>query len=140
MRIAYLTETTEQNGLYRGTCPTVPMVSATAHTPLGLRAALRESLANALAIRIKDRQRLPRPGHGPNAVMLEPPALLAAKLALYRTMREQHISNVALAKRLGTVEGTVRRLLDPYHRSHIAQVEAALAQFGKRLVVEMRDI
>lgn len=140
MRIAYRTETTQQDGLYRGTCPTVPAVSATACTPLDLRAALRESLADALAVRIKDRLNLPRPGRGSNAEMLEPPALLAAKLALYRTMRVQNLSNVALAKRLGTVEGTVRRLLDPHHRSHINQVEAALAHLGKRLLVEMRDI
>ena len=66
--------------------------------------------------------------------------LVAAKLALYQTMRDQNVSNVALAKRLRTVEGAVRRLLDPYHRSQIDNVEAALAKLGKRLLVELRGV
>lgn len=140
MRIAYPTETRIQDGLFHGTCPAIPTVSATARTRLGLRTAMRESLVAALATRMKERQHLPRPKRAPLGALLEPPALVAAKLALYQTMREQNLSNVALAKRLGTVEGTVRRLLDPYHRSHINQVEAALAELGKRLLVEMRDI
>ena len=65
-------------------------------------------------------------------------AAKAAKLALYQAMGEQKLSNVALAKRLRTVEGVVRRLVDLDHRSPIGQVESALGVFGKRLVVEVR--
>ena len=54
-------------------------------------------------------------------------------------MREAKTTNVALAKRLGVAENAVRRLLDLDHRPHIGQIEAALAVFGKRLVVEVRD-
>ena len=42
------------------------------------------------------------------------------------------------ATRLGTVEGTVRCLVDLDHRSHIGQVESALEVLGRRLVVEIR--
>ncbi|MDE0059071.1 MAG: type II toxin-antitoxin system HicB family antitoxin [Defluviicoccus sp.] len=66
------------------------------------------------------------------------PALVAVKIALYRAMRGRGLSNAALARRLGTVEGTVRRLVDPDHRWHIDQVETALRALGQRWVVVTR--
>jgi antitoxin HicB len=71
--------------------------------------------------------------------LVELPALLAAKLALYDAMLEAKVSRVALAKQIGVTEGAVRRLLDLDHRSHIGQVETALEILGKRLVVEVHD-
>ena len=53
-------------------------------------------------------------------------------------MRERGLSNAALARQLGTVEGAVRRLIDLDHRSHIGQVETALHALGQRLVVVTR--
>ena len=64
------------------------------------------------------------------------PTLAAAKVALYRAMREQGVTNVALAERLGLSETAVRRLVNPEHRSHISQVEKALRAVGHSLVVE----
>ena len=68
---------------------------------------------------------------------IELPPLVAAKLAVHQAMREQGLTNTALAERLGVTEAIVRRLLDLDHRSHIGQVEKALAVLGKRLVVEV---
>ena len=65
--------------------------------------------------------------------------IVAAKLALYTSMREQGVTNVALANRLGLrrySENAIRRLLDPGHRSHITSVEKALEALGRALVVE----
>ena len=97
-----------------------------------------DCLLAALGGYIQDRRPLPAtsPARGRPVVPL--PALVAAKLALYQTMLEQRITNVELAQRLGTVEGTIRRLLDVDHRSHIGQVEAALAKLERSLVVEAR--
>jgi antitoxin HicB len=64
------------------------------------------------------------------------PPLVATKLALYQAMREQKVSNVELARRLGVTEAVVRRLVDPDHRSRIEKVEAALSVLGKQVVVE----
>ena len=50
-------------------------------------------------------------------------------------MRTQGVGNTALAERLAVSEGAVRRLIDPDHRSHIGQVEAALHALGQRLVI-----
>ena len=64
---------------------------------------------------------------------------MAAKAALYVTMREAKISNVKLAKRLGCDEKDVRRLLDPRHNSRITALQTALAALGKKIVVTVED-
>ena len=51
-------------------------------------------------------------------------------------MREQGISNVALAKMLGITESAVRKLRNPDHRSHIGTVGRALGAVGRALVME----
>lgn len=65
------------------------------------------------------------------------PTVVAAKLALYSAMRAQQVTKVELARRLGVSEAAVRRLVNPDHRSHIGQVNKALAAMGCSLVVEV---
>jgi antitoxin HicB len=67
------------------------------------------------------------------------PALVAAKLELYRRMCETGTTRVALARMIGIDERAVRRLLAYKHRSHIGQIETALAKLGKRLEISVRD-
>ena len=98
----------------------------------------RALLVDVLEQYIRDKRTIPRPSRKPGCQRIEPPLLVAAKVALYQAMKEHELSNVAMARELGTVEGTVRRLLDLRHRSHIDQVEAALAALGKRLVATVR--
>ena len=64
---------------------------------------------------------------------------MAAKLGLYRAMRQAGLTRVALAERLGVSEAAVRRLIDLDHRSHIGKVEEALAALGKHLRIEIDD-
>ena len=92
-------------------------------------------LVDVLEERIGNRREIPKPSLARGRDLVDPPVLVAAKVALYQAMHEQEMSNVALARELGTVEGTVRRLINLRHRSHIDQVEAALRLLGKRLVV-----
>ena len=65
------------------------------------------------------------------------PPLVAAKLALYEAMRAEGISRSEVARRLGLQENAVRRLFDLDHRSHIDQLDRALAALGKRLEVRV---
>ena len=58
--------------------------------------------------------------------MVSVPPLIAAKAALYLTMREAKMSNVKLAKQLGCGEKDVRRMLDPRHNSRINALQEAL--------------
>lgn len=138
MKIAYPIDIAEENGVFRITFRDVPEATAEGRTRRAAKAAARERLCAVFQEHIKAHRDIPRPRTGRRrSRMLEMPLLTTAKLVLYQTMRDQNVSNVALARRLGTVEGTVRRLVDLRHRSHISAVEEALAVLGKRLILEM---
>jgi|SRR3990170_5060689 len=106
-----------------------------------LSEALREAqdaMLAALGGYVNDRRPIPPSSklkRGQRLVFLPP--LPAAKLALYQAARDSGLTNVALGKRLKITEAAVRRLLDLDHRSHIGQIEQALAALGKRLLVEV---
>lgn len=96
-----------------------------------------DALAVALAGYVQQQRDVPLPSpvkKGQEVVTLPP--LIAAKLALYTAMRQQGVTKVALAARLGLSESVVRRLVNPDHRSHISQVEKALRAVGRKLAVE----
>ena len=139
MRIAYPLKFAKRDqaspAVFRDVPEAVVPVDA---APEQVFAAAQESLVAALRGYVKARRDIPLPTYQRRRRdVVAPPLLIAAKLCLYQTMRDQNVSNVALAKRLDTVEGTVRRLVDPCHRSHVGQVEEALAELGKRLILEM---
>ena len=98
-----------------------------------------DGLGVALSFYVDKREGIPVPSQLREGQVLIPvPLIVAAKLTLYTAMREQRLTNVALAARLGLSEGAVRRLVNPLHRSHISQVEKALKAVGRSLVVEDR--
>ena len=99
-----------------------------------------DCLSIALGAYVKNHEAIPGPSPLADGQVLVPvPPVVAAKLALYTAMREQGVTNVALAARLGMYESAVRRIVDPRHRSHIGQVERALHAVGRSLVVEDRE-
>ena len=99
----------------------------------------KDCLGVALGMYVKAREDIPSPSPiSKGQVLISVVPIVAAKLALYAALREQGMTNVALAVRLGLQENAVRRLLDPGHRSHIAAVEKALRVVGRSLVVEDR--
>ena len=118
--------------------PDIPEALTEGATEGEALAEAQDCLIAALGGYMDDRRDIPRPSPGRGRPLVALPALAAAKIALYRAMRERGLSNAALARRLGTMEGTVRRLIDLDHRSHIGQVETALAVLGQRLVVATR--
>ena len=98
-----------------------------------------DCLSVALGMCVKAREDIPEPSlpaEGQVLIVVSP--IVAAKLALYTAMREQGLTNVALASRLGLQENAVRRLVDPGHRSHITSVEKALKALGRSLLIEDR--
>ena len=89
------------------------------------------------AILLHGRLDIPTPSEPEPGQRLIPVApLVAAKLALRTALREEGMTNVALAGRLGVTEGAVRRLVDPDHASRLDRVVIALAAIGRGLVVE----
>lgn len=63
------------------------------------------------------------------------PAMLAAKLAVYRAFRQAGISEAELARRLGLGETEARRILDPDHPTKLDRLDKAARALGVRLVV-----
>jgi antitoxin HicB len=98
-----------------------------------------DCLTAALIGYIRSCRPVPRPSPARGRRTIALPPLVAAKLALYSAMLEQLIINVDLAARMQKSESEVRRLLDLDHRSDIGQIEAALAELGKRLEIRVRD-
>ena len=81
---------------------------------------------------------LPRQGaahSGPNRAVL--PSLVTAKLAVYETMRKGGWSKLRLAKELGMLENSVRRLLDLRHSSHMWIIDEALAKMNSELWIDL---
>ncbi len=98
-----------------------------------------DALVAILAAHVHDREDIPVPSpalDGQEVVAVPP--VPAAKLALYSAMREQGISEAALAERLGWDEAAVSKLLDPDRYSHISRVTNALRAVGRSLLVEDR--
>ncbi len=128
------------NGTVAATFTDVPEAHTVGNDEAQALARAPDALETALAIYVDERRDLPRPARprkGQRAVTLPPMA--AAKLAIYQAMRDQGVTQVALARRLGRDPKDVRRLLDLMHRSRLDRLEAALAALGKRLVIEVRD-
>jgi antitoxin HicB len=98
-----------------------------------------DALETVLAGRIDDREDIPLPSPAAGRPCVILPALTAAKVLLYRAMREAGVRKADLARRLGWHGPQIDRLLDLNHASRLDQIEAALAVLGKRLSVEIAD-
>ncbi|OGT32965.1 MAG: hypothetical protein A2W28_12025 [Gammaproteobacteria bacterium RBG_16_51_14] len=64
-------------------------------------------------------------------------AQMALKALLYQSVREEGISKVELAERMGINEREVRRMLDPRHGSKLPRIEEALHVLGRHLIVRV---
>src|SRR6266487_4492919 len=99
-----------------------------------------DALGSDLSIRLSRREEIPPPSAAKRGERLVPvPLWLAPKLALYLAMRDQHVNNSELARRLAVHERVIRRMLDPEHASKAEKIQAALAALGKLMTVEVRD-
>ncbi len=111
-----------------------------AHTSGANGAAAGEQALDCLIAALGGYVKLARPrspARGRPVAILPP--LVAAKLALYEAMRAQDITRTDLAHRLGPSENAVRRLCDLGRRSHIHQIDRALAALAKRLGVRVLE-
>lgn len=95
-----------------------------------------DCLGEALASCIIDNEDLPAPSSAVgDEVLIAPPALIAAKAALYVITKEVGLTKTTLALRLGVSEAVGRRLLNPRYQSKIVNIEKAIAAAGKRMVI-----
>ena len=131
---------TPEGGGFVVTFPDVPAAITEGDDEAEALARAVDALETALSMLIDDRKELPLPspiGRRQKSVILPP--MSAAKVALYRAMREGGVGKAELARRLGWHLPQVDRVLDLLHASKLEQVELALRALGKRLVLEVRD-
>src|SRR3546814_5874182 len=124
--------TRDEGGFFLLQFADVPEAHTDGETREESEAGALDCLLAALGAYVQLRRDIPRPSDrrrsDGRAVL---PPLVAAKLALYQAMREEGVTQVELARRIGRDHQEVRRLRDLDHRSHIGQVEDALEQLGQ---------
>jgi antitoxin HicB len=134
MRYAYPYELAAQpEGGFTVTFPDLPEAVTQGEDEDEAAAMAEDALVTALSFYTDNAERLPRPSAARGRPVAYVPPLVAAKLALHDAMLAAGVSNVALARRLGTDEKTVRRLRDPLHQSRINQIDVARRALGKRM-------
>lgn len=134
MSYAYPYELLPQpEGGFTVTFPDVPEAITQGDTEIEAVRMAEDALVTSLSFYTDRAEPLPLPSPAESRPLAYVPPLVAAKLALHDSMLAAGITNVALARQLGTDEKTVRRLRDPLHQSRINQVDAALRVLGKRM-------
>src|SRR5947199_8861616 len=131
--------TKDDNGTLLVTAPDLPEVGTFGRDVANALAHAADAIATALQGRITDRRDIPspsRPKRGQRLVAL--PAIVAAKLALYRAMMETGTRKADLARKLGVHGPQVDRLLDLDHNSRIDQLEEAARAIGREMHIELR--
>ena len=99
-----------------------------------------DCLGSVIAERITQKSPIPSPSPLKRGQRMVPvPLWIAGKMALYLAMKEQGLSNSALARRLGVRETVVRRMLDPDHETKSEKLQTALDVLGKRILVAVED-
>ncbi len=142
MQLAYPASLTRtESGTVIIEFPDVPQALTEGHDETEALAWAQDALIVALSGYLDSGSPLPKPSKlSKGQVSVPLPPLVAAKLAIFSAMREQGISRVDLATKLGSDEKQVRRLLDLDHNSRFDQIESALKALGKTLVIEVRDL
>ena len=101
----------------------------------------QDALEEAIAGRINRGEDIPFPSPpSPSEHLVSVPTDMAAKAAFVLAFRSSGMTRVSLAKRLGTDEKSVRRMLDPRHGTAPSRIHKALRVLGSELVVEVREL
>ena len=122
------------------TFPDVPEAITHGEDRAEARRNAREALGLALRGYLADGEALPAPkAKGKGLVEIPVEADDALKIAVIEAFNQAGISKAEFARRLGKAVTEAQRILDPDHPSKLPALEAALAMFGKEIVVSVRD-
>ncbi len=130
--------TPDEGGAFIVTFPDVPEAITGGDDRAEALAMAEDALATALAAYVHEKRDIPAPSDvAAGRQLVAVPPVVAAKLALYSAMRSEGITKVELARRLGVSESAVRKLANPDHRSHMSQLQKALAAVNRSVRVEV---
>lgn len=131
----------EQEGGYLVTFPDLPEAITQGDTKEEATEQAIDCLEEAIANRIELKLDIPAGSHPKeHQTTVALPATMAAKAALYLTLRKNKVTNISLAQKLKCDEKEVRRLLDPHFNSKIPRIEEALHVLGQRLEISFSAI
>jgi antitoxin HicB len=125
----------EEDGGYVVTLPDIGYGATQGDT---FEEALRQAedmLEEAVLGMIAHHEDVPAPSPAEGRPVARLPALTAAKLEVYRAMRQAGLDAAQLAERLGWPPKKIAHIFDGYHVVRVEQLEAALAALGRRFVV-----
>ena len=90
-----------------------------------------DCLHACIEYRLEEKAEIPEPSEKKARQVAVPVALqVAPKLALYKVMRKRKLSNSQLARDMHVSEGSIRRMLNPRHKSKPEQYTRALLALG----------
>ena len=99
-----------------------------------------DCLSTALAARIANGEDIPAPSRlRRGQYLVAPDATMALKAALYGALRTRKMTVADLARRLDVDYRQAARLVDPRAASKLVSLEAALAQLGYRVAIELHE-
>ncbi|UYN98374.1 MAG: type II toxin-antitoxin system HicB family antitoxin [Devosia sp.] len=120
------------------TFPDVPEAITGGDTRAEALANAQDALEIAVLTYVQDGMDLPV-AQATDGVPVSLSAEVMIKIAFIEAFRKSGLTRVALAARLGKQETEIRRMLDPYHATKLASMEAGLAALGKQIVVHVED-
>jgi antitoxin HicB len=127
----------DDNGTLLVTCPDLPEVTTFGEDVADAALHARDAIEEAFANRIAAEEDVPPPSPARGRKVAALPALIAAKVELYRTLRETGVRPAVLAQRLGLRSAEAAGLIDLSRPSSLDQLEAAFLAVGKRLAINV---
>ncbi len=101
-------------------------------------AMAEDVLVSAMDFYFEDHRAVPPPSPPKRGErLIELPPSVAAKVLLLNELVRSGLSNIELARRMGTRPQEVQRIVDLNHATKIDTIAAALAALGKRLDVRV---
>ena len=131
MRLAYPVELNKQANTVLVMFPDIPEALTEAATEEDALAEGADCLVAALGGYIQGGRAIPAPSPALGAEVVELPAVVAAKIALYEAGRAKHLDEPRLAKHLGCTRDAVRVLLDVDSQTPLSRLQAAIHTLGE---------
>lgn len=131
-----VTLTPAEEGGFVVTCRDLPQLATQGEDVADALSEASDAMDEVFAAYMRGKLDFPTPSKARRGEhRVAPPAETVAKAALYVAMKDAHVTNMQLAKKLGVDEKEVRRLLDPHYASKLPRIAQAVAMLGKRLVI-----
>jgi len=128
----------DDNGTFLVTVPDVPGAITDGDTKDEALARAVDAVLTVFDECMRTRRPIPAPKTMANTT-IEIPVLEAAKVALYQTMTDQHVTKSELGRRLKVHLPQVDRILNVRHASQMGQVVSAFHALGKRVELRVVD-